>query len=65
MTDITRVETLPDFDPAEHLKDANDIAAYLSAVLEEDDPSEVIWLGYFMEMPDDYASGVFESAALQ
>jgi len=33
---------LPDFDPAEHLRDAEGIAGYLSAVLEEDDPNAVI-----------------------
>ncbi len=37
-----RVSELPDFDPAEYLRDAEDIAGYLSAVLEEDDPHALI-----------------------
>jgi probable addiction module antidote protein len=32
-----KVSELPDFDPAEYLKDENDIAAYLTAILEEND----------------------------
>jgi probable addiction module antidote protein len=32
---------LPTFDPAEHLKDDADIAAYLSLVIEEGDPGEL------------------------
>lgn len=36
-----KVSELPDFDPAEHLKDEEDIAAYLTLVIEEGDPSEL------------------------
>lgn len=32
---------LPDFDPAEHLKDEQDIAEYLTQVIAEGDPSEL------------------------
>ena len=32
---------MPDFNPAEHLKDEEDIAAYLTLVIEEGDPSEL------------------------
>ena len=32
-------ETLPDFDPAQHLETSEDMAAYLSIVMEEDDAS--------------------------
>ncbi len=41
MSKKTQGEDLPDFDPAEHLKDAADIAAYLSLVIEEGDPGEL------------------------
>jgi len=34
-----RISDLPDFDPAEQLKDEHDMAAYLTAVLEENDPA--------------------------
>jgi probable addiction module antidote protein len=34
-----RVADLPDFDPAEYLKDEDDIAAYLTIILEENDPA--------------------------
>lgn len=34
-----KVSALPDFDPAEYLKDEEDIAAYLAAILEENDPA--------------------------
>lgn len=37
----TRIADLPDFDPADHLKDEADIAAYLSLVIEEGDPGEL------------------------
>lgn len=30
---------LPDFDPAEHLKDEEDMAAYLTVILEENNPA--------------------------
>ena len=36
-----RVADLPEFDPAEHLKDEADIAAYLTLVIAEGDPSEL------------------------
>lgn len=39
MTRKIKISELPDFDPAEHIKDEDDIAAYLTAVLEENDPS--------------------------
>ncbi len=42
MSKKIRVSELPDFDPAEYLRDADDIAGYLSAVLEEDDPDALI-----------------------
>jgi DNA-binding phage protein len=32
---------LPTFDPAEHLKNDAEIAAYLSLVIDEDDPVEL------------------------
>lgn len=41
MTRKIKVSELPDFDPAEHLKDEKDIAAYLTLVIEEGDPSEL------------------------
>jgi probable addiction module antidote protein len=34
-----KVSQLPDFDPAEHLRDEADVAAYLTAVLEENNPA--------------------------
>ncbi|MCC7464435.1 MAG: putative addiction module antidote protein [Gammaproteobacteria bacterium] len=34
-----KVSELPLFDPAEHLKDEDDMAAYLTVVLEENDPA--------------------------
>ncbi|CAK0776044.1 putative addiction module antidote protein [Gammaproteobacteria bacterium] len=39
MVEKIRIADLPDFDPAEHLKDEEDIAAYLTVILEEDDPA--------------------------
>ena len=36
------VEDLPEFDLAEQLKSDEDIATYLSVVLEDDDPSELM-----------------------
>ena len=39
MTKKIRIADLPDFDPAEHLKDEDDIAAYLTVILEENDPA--------------------------
>ncbi len=41
MSKKIRVADLPDFDPAEHLKDDADIAAYLSVVIEEGDAGEL------------------------
>lgn len=41
MTKKIRIADLPDFDPAEHLKDEEDMAAYLTLVIEEGDPSEL------------------------
>lgn len=37
MTKKIRIADLPDFDPAEHLKDEDDMAAYLTVILEEND----------------------------
>lgn len=34
-----RITDLPDFDPAEYLKDEDDVATYLTAVLAENDPA--------------------------
>jgi probable addiction module antidote protein len=39
MTTKIRIDTLPLFDPAEHLKNKEDIAAYLNLILEENDPA--------------------------
>ena len=36
-----KITDLPDFDPAEHLRDKADIAAYLTAVIEGGDASEL------------------------
>lgn len=41
MSKKIKVADLPDFDPAEHLKDEEDIAAYLTLVIEEGDPAEL------------------------
>jgi len=41
MSKKIKVSELPDFDPAEHLKDEEDIAAYLTLVIEEGDSSEL------------------------
>jgi len=37
MTQKIKIADLPNFDPAEYLKDEEDIAAYLSVILEEND----------------------------
>lgn len=37
MTQKIKIADLPNFDPAEYLKDEEDIAAYLTAILEEND----------------------------
>jgi probable addiction module antidote protein len=34
-----RISDLPDFDPAEQLKDEEDVAAYLTIIMEENNPS--------------------------
>lgn len=39
MTKIIQIEDLPEFDPAEYLNDEEDIAAYLTAILENNDPA--------------------------
>lgn len=36
---MTKISDLPQFDAAEHLRDEEDIAAYLTVVLEENDPA--------------------------
>ena len=38
---MTKIADQPTFDMAEHLKTDEDVAAYLSLVLEEDDPAEL------------------------
>ncbi|WP_295396306.1 addiction module antidote protein [uncultured Thiodictyon sp.] len=43
MTHTIHAADLPDFDPAEHLKDEADIAAYLTLVMEEGEPSELAY----------------------
>lgn len=39
MTKKTRIADLPDFNPAKFLKDDEDMAAYLTIVIEENDPA--------------------------
>lgn len=39
MTKKIRLDDLADFDPAEHLNDDEDIAAYLTVILEDNDPA--------------------------
>ena len=39
MTKKIRIADLPDFDPAEYLKTELDVAAYLTAIMEENDPA--------------------------
>jgi len=41
MTKTTKISDLPDFDLAEHLKTDEDVANYLTLVLEENDPTEL------------------------
>ena len=41
MTQTIKVTDLPAFDMAEHLKSDEDIASYLTLVLEENDPAEL------------------------
>lgn len=38
MSTTIKITELPEFDPAEYLDDEKEIAAYLSAILAEDDP---------------------------
>lgn len=38
---MTKIADLPTFDMAEHLRTEEDVAAYLSLVLEENDPAEL------------------------
>ena len=45
MTEMIKVTELPDFDMAEHLKSDEDIANYLTLVLEENDATEFTVLG--------------------
>lgn len=37
-----KISELPDFDPAEYLKSDEDIAAYLTAIMEESDPALLV-----------------------
>ncbi len=37
MSKKIRIADVPDFDPAEQLRSEEDVAAYLSAIIEEDD----------------------------
>jgi len=39
MTEKIKIADLPVFDPAEYLRDEEDVAAYLNAILEENDPA--------------------------
>ena len=39
MAKKTRIADLPEFDPVEHLKNEKDVAAYLTAIIEENDPA--------------------------
>ena len=39
MTKKIRIADLPEFDPAEHLKSEADVAAYLTAIMEENNPA--------------------------
>ena len=41
MTQKIKLADLPEFDMAEHLKTDEDVANYLTAVLEENDPAEL------------------------
>lgn len=43
MTKKIKITDLPEFDIAEHLKDNEDIAAYLSIVIEEGDAAELAY----------------------
>lgn len=39
MTKKIRIADLPEFDPAEYIKTEADVAAYLTAIIEENDPA--------------------------
>ena len=39
MTKKIRIADLPDFDPAEYIQTEEDVAAYLTAIMEENDPA--------------------------
>ena len=39
MTKKIRIADLPEFDPAEHLKSEEDVAAYLTAIIKENNPA--------------------------
>lgn len=39
MSKKIRIADLPDFDPAEYLNDEEEVAAYLTAILEDNDPA--------------------------
>jgi probable addiction module antidote protein len=39
MTKKIHIADLPDFDPAEHLQTEEDVAAYLTAIMDENDPA--------------------------
>lgn len=39
MTKKIRIADLPDFDPAEYIETEEDVAAYLTAIMAENDPS--------------------------
>ena len=55
MSKKINAEELPDFDLAEHLKTDEDIATYLSVVLEDDDSSELMHaLGVLARSVDDF-----------
>lgn len=41
MTETTKISDLPDFDLAEYLKTDEDVANYLTLILEENDPAEL------------------------
>ena len=41
MTETTKISDLQDFDLAEHLKTDEDVANYLTLILEENDPAEL------------------------
>jgi len=41
MTNTIKISSLPEFDLAQHLKTSEDVANYLTVVLEENDPAEL------------------------